>query len=293
MTADANNRSVPRRAIFIDADGTLLNDAGVLRESSVTAVREAREAGHLCFLSTGRSRIEIPDALGAIEFDGIVTSNGGFAFIGGELVESRTMPEAVVGELIAYFEAEGYDYYLQGIDFLDASPGVQIRIQKGLEELALKHGDDMAGASQDLIPKAAREAMAAHRPVRRQGIAKAMFLGNDAGAFERVNADLSERFEVVTGTIPQYGTASGEVTPHGMNKGTTMLRVLKRVGIERANSVAIGDSMNDRYMLEVAGLGIAMGNASAELKARADSVTRTIDEDGVWAAFVEHGLIAG
>lgn len=43
----------------------------------------------------------------------------------------------------------------------------------------------------------------------------------------------------------------------------------------------------------VAGLGIAMGNASDELKARADSVTRTIDEDGVWAAFAEHGLIAG
>jgi hydroxymethylpyrimidine pyrophosphatase-like HAD family hydrolase len=55
--------------------------------------------------------------------------------------------------------------------------------------------------------------------------------------------------------------------------------------------MAIGDSSNDVEMLAAAGLGIAMGNASAAARAAADEVTASVREDGVLAAFRRHGLL--
>ncbi len=67
--------------------------------------------------------------------------------------------------------------------------------------------------------------------------------------------------------------------------------VLDHLGIERAATIAIGDSYNDLEMLAHVAVGIAMGNAPQAVKDIADEVTTTPDEDGVRLAFERHGLI--
>ena len=68
-------------------------------------------------------------------------------------------------------------------------------------------------------------------------------------------------------------------------------RILATLEMTPADAVAIGDSVNDLEMLTFVGLGIAMGNADGSVKAIADEVTTGVDDDGVWNAFVRHGLV--
>ena len=73
-------------AIFIDLDGTLINETGV-PPGNATAIAKAREAGHLVFVNSGRARSFInANLLGVIEFDGIISGMGSHIEIGGNTV---------------------------------------------------------------------------------------------------------------------------------------------------------------------------------------------------------------
>lgn len=75
-----------------------------------------------------------------------------------------------------------------------------------------------------------------------------------------------------------------EIFPEGANKGKAVLTICKEFGIDRQNIIAIGDHELDIPMIEVAGIGIAVGNAVKVLKEKADFVTKTNNEAGVaWA----------
>lgn len=67
----------------------------------------------------------------------------------------------------------------------------------------------------------------------------------------------------------------------GVTKGAALAWVAERLGVRREETVAFGDAGNDRAMIEWAGLGVAMGNGSDEVKAVADLVAPPVDEDGV------------
>ena len=75
-------------------------------------------------------------------------------------------------------------------------------------------------------------------------------------------------------------TAWLDLAPVGISKASGLEYVAKELGIEAADVLAIGDGRNDIEMLEWAGRGVAMGQAVDEVKAAADDVTATVDEDG-------------
>lgn len=66
---------------------------------------------------------------------------------------------------------------------------------------------------------------------------------------------------------------------------------IQEFGINIEDTIAIGDSVYDLEMLETAQLGVAMGNASETVKAYADDITHSVDEDGLYKAFKKYGLI--
>ena len=67
----------------------------------------------------------------------------------------------------------------------------------------------------------------------------------------------------------------------GTNKATGIDEISNYYGIDISETMAVGDGGNDIAMLRHAGIGVAMGNASDEVKACADMVTETVDEDGI------------
>ena len=75
-----------------------------------------------------------------------------------------------------------------------------------------------------------------------------------------------------------------EVIPKSIHKGQGILNVCDALGIDAEEVIAFGDAENDIPMLRTAGMGIAMGNAAAAVKAAADYVTLTNNEDGIAAA---------
>ena len=74
------------------------------------------------------------------------------------------------------------------------------------------------------------------------------------------------------------------------NKGVALARLAAHLGLSSANCIAFGDGRNDLTMIEAAGVGVAMANAHPDVRAAADDVTLSNDEDGVAAALVRYGL---
>jgi Cof subfamily protein (haloacid dehalogenase superfamily) len=72
-----------------------------------------------------------------------------------------------------------------------------------------------------------------------------------------------------------------EILPPGVSKGAALHAMLDEIGIAPAETIAIGDNWNDVEMIDAAGLGVAMGHAPAGVRARADYVCGTAEEEGV------------
>ena len=99
----------------------------------------------------------------------------------------------------------------------------------------------------------------------------------------------------VLGKLP-VAHASGipnnyEISPQGVDKGVGLTALCETLGIPISQAIAVGDEGNDVAMIQAAGLGVAMGNATEEVKAVADAVTADCDHDGV-AEVIEKYLLA-
>ena len=95
------------------------------------------------------------------------------------------------------------------------------------------------------------------------------------------------RFRAMPGVEVVQGSPENiEVTAAGVDKGEALLTLADRLGIPRAQTLAVGDSENDRAMLEKAGVAAVMANGMPQIKALADLVTTAdCDHDGVAEVF--------
>ena len=91
-------------------------------------------------------------------------------------------------------------------------------------------------------------------------------------------------------SLPYNGLWAVDLTRTGVNKGTAVRAVADRLGIRAEQMIAVGDGYNDLPLLEACGLRIAMGNAAPELKAIADYVAPSVDDDGLAVAIDEFVL---
>ena len=100
------------------------------------------------------------------------------------------------------------------------------------------------------------------------------------------------RFRALPGVEAVQGSPDNvEVTAQGVDKGTALLALADMLGIPREATAAIGDSENDRAMLEKAGVAAVMANGMPQIKALADLVTTAdCDHDGVAEVFETLGL---
>lgn len=277
-------RSSTPKIAFLDVDGTILDHGRRIAPSTVRAIREARAAGHLVYLCTGRAAGHIPESVLEIGFDGAVTNGGAFAKVGDVLVHGETMPRAELDALLAHFEEYELHYLLQTNRRVYASAPTRAAIQ---EHLAAARVDKSE-------PQTAPQAGFSAEPIEDaplDEIAKAVFFTEEAGAVERARQEFGERFHIVRGSMPLPGGSDGEIGLHGTTKGAAIEKVLEHLGLDRADAIGIGDSWNDVEMFEVCGVGIAMGNAALELQELADEVTSTVLENGIFDAFARHGLV--
>lgn len=279
------------RIAFLDVDGTILDHGRSVAASTVDAVRAARAAGHLVYLSTGRASGDIHPAVAAIGFDGAITNGGAYAVSAGETVLADPMPEAATRSIIEYCEANGIAYILQSDEAVYATETVRREFLAMWDELMQPNGDEGSLKKDPQTAPQQRPSLLDVGDADLARIAKITFLGEETDTVERVRRDLGEGFHVVAGSMPMPGGTNGEVGLAGVTKGAAIEAVLDHLGRDAADAIGIGDSWNDLEMFQVCGVGIAMGNADDALKQHADEVTTSVREDGIWNAFRRHGLI--
>lgn len=265
------------KIIFIDVDGTLVNEDQSIPLNNIKAIQKAKENGHKVFLSTGRSKAELFDDILAIGFDGLICAGGGYAEVAGKtLFHKKVKPEDVV-HLVDYFNEHDVDFYLESNGGLFASKN------------CLSHLMKIAGVSKKEDHPFAN-ALILNENLYRDDINKVCFMQSKL-PFKVIKEEFKDSFQVLHCTIPIFGEDSGELAVVGVDKKKAIEEVLEYLHMTKEQTIAIGDGMNDYDMLQYCEVGIAMGNAHEKLKTIADFVTDDIEEDGFYKAFDKYQLI--
>jgi len=284
---DEATQPTDRRAIFIDVDGTLVNDRGLVPDSARLAVEQARANGHLVFLCTGRSTSELWQEITDIGFDGIIAAAGGYIEFQGRVVAHRCVPADQVRRVVDYFDHHGIQYLLESNSGLYGSTHSRTWLRRLLfggvtDEDVLAELQRGLGGFLDSVVIGADPA--------RDDINKIMFLDSSL-PIETIREEFADVFEVIPGTVPMLGRYSGEMSLTGVHKGAAIEALVEHLDLPIALTMAYGDGLNDLEMLTLVDIGVAMGNALPVVKAAADDVTGTPDEDGIHVSFTKYALI--
>lgn len=112
----------------------------------------------------------------------------------------------------------------------------------------------------------------------KDNIVKSEIIYRDPALIYELRSELNQLTQLEIVDSSKYNI---EITRKGVSKGKAVERLASLYGLKREEVIAIGDSENDISMLEYAGLGIAMGNASDRVKQKADYITDSNDNEGV------------
>ena len=259
-----------KHALFFDIDGTLVSfKTHEIPASTILALTQAKANGHRVFIATGRPPIIITN-LGAIEhlIDGYVTTNGALCYVGEEIVSCQAIPSKSARLLVDDAKEKGYSLIVVGeqdLAVLDSKGDVDriFRQQLAVENLvSLKHVEE----------------------VLQQRILQMTPFFDEA--YER---ELMSR--IPDCTSGRWHPEFTDITAHHADKGEGLLAMAAHEGLDVSHTLAFGDGGNDTSMIRMAGIGIAMGNAIDSLKAEADYVTTTVDDNGIRNALKHFELI--
>ncbi|MFS0778257.1 HAD family hydrolase [Neobacillus sp. 3P2-tot-E-2] len=277
-----------KKVIFMDVDGTLVNDNGVIPESAKIAIRKARAKGHLVFLCTGRSKAELFPEILEVGFDGIIGAAGGYIEVGQEILLHERVKKGDVSHLVDFFNKHEIDFYLESNGGLYASKNCKQHINTIIEKLLIDKPEAREEVEKGLQPF--HDCLIDDEDLVRDDINKISFLGSDL-PIEIIRGEFESKFNVIPSTVPLFGKNSGELSVPGIHKATAITKLLQHLKIDNEDTFAYGDGLNDLEMLEFVQHGIAMGNAKEEVKKAADDITDTHDNNGIYNSFKKYGLI--
>ncbi|MBC2010710.1 Cof-type HAD-IIB family hydrolase [Listeria welshimeri] len=279
-----------KKVIFVDVDGTLVNDDGLVPDSARTAITKARDNGHQVYLCTGRSKPELYESILSIGFDGIIGAGGGYVEVDEKIIYHKKVADEEVVHMVDFFNEKQLDFYLESNGGLFASQNLEAHLDKLI--YGDVENDPIAREKKVNNPHPFMESLTyGETNLYRTDVNKACFLENKAVPFEEIKNEFSGKFEVMHCTVPIFGDDSGELMVPNIHKATAIELLLKHIGRNKKDTIGIGDGMNDAEMLTYCETGIAMGNAKEALKLLANEVTASVDEDGLYASFEKHGLL--
>ncbi len=260
---------------FFDIDGTILPFGQPAPQSAVDAIRGLRKKGHRVFLATGRSPAEVTDSVYEIGFDGGVFSAGACVIASGTVIFRKILSCSEKEELLGYCRSKGFRVLVQTEKGTYVS---QEDFDYWLAQMRKYAGSEVALSSiiiSDSVPPDAE-------------VTKLLYVTENT-PLEEVRRDLEGKFSVVDNTVGLPSSMMGEIVMCGITKATGIDRVIEYYGDSLRNTAAFGDGANDIEMVEHAGVGVAMGNASGDLKAVADWIAPSVDDDGLMHG-IEHVL---
>lgn len=271
------------RLICIDMDGTLLNDQNQVPMANQEALREAYNQGVTIAITTGRHLRNASMFGEMIGVPGpVIAANG--AQIGVLDREEPLINQCMTKEALVKFydKAKHYDLSL----FCMTEWGVVTNVHLPEDHHYKVHNNKTPEASR-LIIKEDLDLYEAFEVFDGEIIKVLCVEEVDTEKLTKLRQELEREgcFEIVSSWHNNI-----EVMSPGISKGEGVRRLADYLAIPREQIMCIGDSENDLSMIQYAGLGVAMGNATEQIKAAADYITATNLEAGV-AQAVRHFVL--
>ena len=260
-----------KRLLFLDLDGTLLNDEKEITRGNREALERTLQRGHGVIITTGRP---LKSALAQAKRLGLdqpgcytIAYNGAMVYDWGkqDKIFSRALP---IPSVIRVFEkANEIGEHIQTYDSFD------VLVEKRGDDEAVRRYCKMVSMTHRVIGDV-------HTDLQEDPVKCLVINYEKKDGLERMQAWIRENMPEMDCffSCPQFL----EVVPKGMNKGEAVKMLCQKLGVAVENAVACGDAANDLAMLKAAGIGVAMINGSDEVKAVADYITtRDNNHDGV------------
>ncbi|MGW4197844.1 HAD family hydrolase [Streptomyces sp. NPDC005004] len=254
---------LPYRLIATDLDGTLLRGDGTISPRTRATLAAAAEAGAAHIVVTGRAVPWTRHILDDLGYEGLaVCGQGAQVYDAGQrrLLTSVTLDRKLAGVALAKIEAEVGPLYIaasrDGLDG-DVLVGPGYAVTGTLPSTPFTDVSDLWAA-----------------PLNKLYI-----------QHPRLNSDeLAEAAQGAAGgfvTVVMAGEGIVELLPLGLSKATGLSLAARRLGMKASDTIAFGDMPNDIPMFSWAAHGVAMDNAHEDLRAVADEMTASNEEDGI------------
>ena len=258
------------KAIFFDIDGTLVSfKTHRIPASTREALKELHNKGIKIFIATGRPWCLI-DNLDGLDFNGYITVNGSYCFTADHQdIYKSCIPQEDIKRLINYHQT-------------NPTPFVFVYDN----EMFVTSVNDRVQAVSDLIEIPVPRVAPIEEALGKEVLQTMGYFTAD----EEKETDIFDK--VLTHCEPmRWYPLFADIIARGNSKSTGIDKVLDYYGIDLKDTMAFGDGGNDVPMLKHVATGVAMENAEEHVKAVADYVTTSVDEDSIANALKHFGLI--
>ncbi|MBQ8672521.1 MAG: Cof-type HAD-IIB family hydrolase [Bacteroides sp.] len=263
------------KALFFDIDGTLVSfHTHEVPASTLHALAEAKARGLQLFIATGRPKVIINNLDRLQEqglIDGYITMNGAYCFVGDEVIHKSSIPMEEVKAITGYCA------------------------ERRIPCIEVSEHDIYANHPGNMIQQIFHEHLKVTTPIPDTPLETALSNGPIFQITPFLNAEQEAELwpHLSRCEVGRWHPAFVDVTAKGNTKQRGMDAIISHFGLKLEETMAFGDGGNDIPMLRHAGIGIAMGNAQENVKAEADYVTDTVDNDGIARALHHFGILPG
>ena len=269
------------KLVALDLDGTLFNSKGIITEKTKEEIKRITDQGVHVVISTGRPYNGVPfEQLKGTGIDYAITTNGAaiYQISTNQCIYESCMDFSITGPIIQFLLSKEIhiDTYIDGEGF------TPVRCRQNLDRLPL--ADSMKAyirATRTPVDDLYSYVRDCGKNVQKMTL---NFYPQPDGTRlhreeVRIYLESNPAIEAVCG-----GFSNLEFSKAGVNKGEGLLHLAELLSVPADQTMAIGDSGNDYAILNAAGIGVAMSNASDDIKEVADYITTSNEEDGVAAA---------
>ncbi|MBT2636652.1 MULTISPECIES: Cof-type HAD-IIB family hydrolase [unclassified Bacillus (in: firmicutes)] len=254
------------KIVFLDVDGTITNyEDGSIPISTIEAIRSLKSKGLKVVAATGRP-LSMCKELQELGIETFITANGGYVKHNQEVIHKVPMDKGIIKEVMEFAKIEnnGLSFYTEELSMNGVT---ELKILSALKEtLSL----NKYPGTQPLI--------------HNEDVFLLCLFANDKTVEKYIQKFPYLRFR-------RWHPYVLNVLQEDVSKSLAIMKTLEFFGIDKSEAIAFGDGENDIDMLELVGLGIAMGNGKEKLKNIADFVTKPSSEDGIDYALKRYGII--
>ena len=267
MDAKLRYKAKKIKIIFFDIDDTLRNSkTGFIPSTIPTIFKQLREKGILTGIASGRGIFGVVPEIRDLKPDFFVTLNG--AYIEdkkGNVIYSNKIAKDKVEEYITWTKEVGIDYGLVGSHAAKLSRRTEM-ISQAIDPIYPDLEVDPDFYQKEDIYQ--------------------MWTFEDQGDDLILPDTLASTLRMV-----RWHEHSSDVVPISGSKAAGVAKVVEHLGLKPENVMVFGDGLNDLELFDYAGISIAMGNSHEKIKEKADYITKTVEEDGIFDALERFGMV--